>query len=86
MCHSIAKVTRSGSHFDVQDPSYPVYVDTSVILGNTGEYSEEASGFEGLTYLICNPDNDFFPDLDNAPRTGVPALHAPRPGQRALHR
>jgi len=45
-----------------QDPSYPVYVDSSVMMGMTGEY-KEGSGFEGVQYMVCRPENDFFPDL-----------------------
>jgi LL-diaminopimelate aminotransferase len=55
----------------VQDPSYPVYVDTTVMSGNTGEYDPDTSGFDGLQYMICNPDNDFFPDLSKIGKTGV---------------
>jgi len=47
----------------VQDPSYPVYVDSSVIMGMTGEYSAESTGFDGITYMPCRPENNFFPDL-----------------------
>ena len=59
---------------DLQDPSYPVYVDTSVLMGNTGEYNEASSNFDDLTYMACKPDNDFFPDLSKAERTGA---HSP---------
>lgn len=47
----------------VQDPSYPVYVDTSVIQGCTQEYNPESEGFDGIEYMLCNADNGFFPDL-----------------------
>ena len=45
----------------VQDPSYPVYVDGSVIIGAAG--ANDGSGYAGVTYLPCNPENNFFPDL-----------------------
>ena len=45
----------------VQDPSYPVYVDGSVIIGAAG--ANNGSGYAGVTYLPCNPENNFFPDL-----------------------
>lgn len=45
----------------LQDPSYPVYLDTSVMMGMTGEYKE--SGFENVQYMSCNAENNFFPDL-----------------------
>lgn len=35
-----------GTRACVQDPSYPVYVDSSVIIGSTGNYQDE--GFEGI--------------------------------------
>lgn len=45
----------------VQDPAYPVYVDGSVVVGAAGENT--GSGYKGISYLPCTPDNDFFPDL-----------------------
>jgi LL-diaminopimelate aminotransferase len=47
----------------MQDPAYPVYVDSSVIEGATGPYNKDSAGFEGLTYWACSPDNNFFPNL-----------------------
>jgi len=46
----------------VQDPSYPVYVDGSVLAGAAGGWHGE--GYEGITYLPCTAENNFFPDLD----------------------
>jgi LL-diaminopimelate aminotransferase len=43
----------------VQDPAYPVYVDSNVIAGRTG--AAEASGYEGLVYMPCTEKNGFFP-------------------------
>lgn len=37
----------------VQDPAYPVYVDTSIICGQSH-----------IVYMPCLAENDFFPDLD----------------------
>lgn len=53
----------------VQDPSYPVYVDTSVTLGQTDAHN--GSGYEGIAYLPCSPENNFFPDLEKAPKTDL---------------
>lgn len=54
----------------VQDPSYPVYVDGSVIVG-----AASAAGSDGrygkITYLPCRPHNGFMPDLDELPRDGL---------------
>ena len=53
----------------LQDPAYPVYVDSSVIMGMTGNHNGE--NFDGISYLECKPENDFFPDLSTAPRTDI---------------
>lgn len=45
----------------VQNPSYPVYVDGSVIIGATGTVAE--NGYKKITYMPCTPENNFFPDL-----------------------
>lgn len=45
----------------VQDPSYPVYVDGSVLIGAAGGWSGAA--YEGIRYLPCTAENGFFPDL-----------------------
>ena len=55
----------------VQDPSYPVYVDTSVIMGQTGNVNAETGQFEKLVYMKCDKEDDFFPDLATVPRADV---------------
>ncbi len=46
----------------MQDPVYPVYVDTSVMAGRTGEYL--ANGYyDRLVYLPCNAENGFIPEI-----------------------
>ena len=47
----------------VQDPAYPVYVDSNVIFGRTGVAGE--SGYDGLVYMPCTEQNGFFPELPN---------------------
>ncbi len=50
----------------VTDPVYTVYVDTNVMAGRTGEMGDDGM-YEGLTYLKCNADNDFVPQLPSEP-------------------
>lgn len=47
----------------VQDPAYPVYVDGSVLVGAAGAAKTGGSGYDGITYMPCTPENSFFPDL-----------------------
>jgi LL-diaminopimelate aminotransferase len=53
----------------VQDPSYPVYVDGSVLAGAAGGWS--GNGYTGITYLPCTAENNFFPDLDLIPQNSL---------------
>jgi LL-diaminopimelate aminotransferase len=53
----------------VQDPSYPVYVDGSVLVGAAGAW--EDPGYQGIAYLACTEENNFFPDLAGLPRNGL---------------
>ncbi|CAI5531271.1 unnamed protein product [Closterium sp. Naga37s-1] len=70
-----------------QDPSYPAYVDTSVMMGQTGLYVPETQQFGNVTYLRCTPENDFFPDLASAPRTDIIFFCSPNnPTGRAASR
>ncbi len=50
----------------VTDPVYTVYVDTNVMAGRTGEMGDDGM-YEGLTYLKCNADNGFVPELPSEP-------------------
>ncbi|MDA0712138.1 MAG: LL-diaminopimelate aminotransferase [bacterium] len=45
----------------IQDPAYPVYVDSNVIAGRTGLSSN--GQYEGLVYMPCTEENGFFPDV-----------------------
>lgn len=55
----------------VQDPSYPVYVDTSVMMGQTGLINEETSQYDNIVYMPCTAENEFFPDYASLPRADV---------------
>lgn len=51
-----------GSHVSiaVQDPTYPVYLEGSIL-----------HGVENIVFLPCSPENRFFPDLAKTPRTDI---------------
>ncbi len=46
----------------VTDPVYPVYVDTNVMAGRTGN-SDNKGRYAGIVYMPCIPENDFTPEL-----------------------
>ena len=45
----------------ITDPVYPVYVDTNVMAGHTGE-ADEAGAYAKLVYLPCTAENGFVPE------------------------
>jgi LL-diaminopimelate aminotransferase len=46
----------------VQDPAYPVYVDSNVMAGRTGLKNDQGQ-YEGLVYMPCTAENGFFPEI-----------------------
>jgi LL-diaminopimelate aminotransferase len=46
----------------VTDPVYPVYVDTNVMAGHTGEANDKGE-FEGLVYLPITAENNFTAEI-----------------------
>jgi LL-diaminopimelate aminotransferase len=59
----------AGAAIAVQDPSYPVYVDGSVLIGAAGGW--QGGGYAGIVYLPCTAENDYFPDLALLPKNGL---------------
>ena len=53
------------------------YIDSSVIIGRSGNFKEETGKYEKILYLNCGPENHFFPDLSNTPRTDIIFLCSP---------
>ena len=47
----------------VCDPVYPVYVDTNVMAGRTGEYDPARGCFHGIVYMPCREENGFLPEF-----------------------
>jgi LL-diaminopimelate aminotransferase len=46
----------------VTDPVYPVYVDTNVMAGHTGDCNEKGE-YEGLVYLPVTAENNFIAEI-----------------------
>lgn len=59
-CANILDVFGDGNRIAVTDPVYPVYVDTNVMAGHTGE-ADEGGAYAGLTYLRGTAENGFTP-------------------------
>ncbi len=50
----------------IGDPVYPVYLDSNVMAGRTGEFRSDGR-FEGITYLTGTAENGFVPALPECP-------------------
>jgi LL-diaminopimelate aminotransferase len=59
---NILDIFGSGNTIAITDPVYPVYVDTNVMVGNTGE-ADENGAYAGLVYLKCTAENGFVPEI-----------------------
>jgi LL-diaminopimelate aminotransferase len=61
-CGNILDIFGSENTIAVMDPVYPVYVDTNVMAGHTGDPDEQGV-YPGLVYLVCNAENGFVPEI-----------------------
>lgn len=59
---NIQEIFGNDNIIAICDPVYPVYVDTTVMSGKTGECA--ANGYyPGVVYMPCTEENGFVPDL-----------------------
>ncbi|CCQ48769.1 LL-diaminopimelate aminotransferase [Crocosphaera watsonii WH 8501] len=59
---NILDIFGKNNKIAVTDPVYPVYVDTNVMAGNTGENNDKGE-YDGLVYLPISADNNFLADI-----------------------
>jgi len=59
---NILDIFGNGNVIAITDPVYPVYVDTNVMAGNTGD-ADENGAYGGLLYLRCDAANGFVADV-----------------------
>jgi LL-diaminopimelate aminotransferase len=57
-CGNILDIFGDNNTIAVTDPVYPVYVDTNVMAGHTGDANDKGE-YEGLVYLPITAENDF---------------------------
>ena len=65
-CGNIQEIFGLNNKIAIADPVYPVYLDTNVMAGRTGELKSDGH-FDGVVYLPCTAENNFSP--------AVPAEH-----------
>ncbi len=62
-CANIQELFSPDSRIAVCDPVYPVYLDSNVMAGRTGQYQESTGKFDGVIYMPCTAENGFVPEL-----------------------
>ena len=61
-CGNILDIFGDNNSIAVTDPVYPVYVDTNVMAGHTGEVNEKGE-YAGLVYLPITAENNFTAEI-----------------------
>jgi LL-diaminopimelate aminotransferase len=59
---NIQEIFGNNNVIAVGDPVYPVYVDTTVMSGKTGNIDNKGY-YKGIVYMPCNEANNFVPEL-----------------------
>jgi LL-diaminopimelate aminotransferase len=67
---NIQEIFSTDLKIAIPDPVYPVYLDTNVMAGRTGEHSN--GRYDGIVYLEGSRENGFIPDL---PQEGVDLIY-----------
>ncbi len=62
---NIQEIFALQTRIAIPDPVYPVYLDTNVMAGRTGGFTN--GRYEDIHYLESTPANGFIPDLPDAP-------------------
>ena len=60
---NIQEIFSRDSRIAVCDPVYPVYVDTNVMGGRSGDYDSATGLFKNIIYMPCTEANDFAPEF-----------------------
>ncbi|MCR4691117.1 MAG: LL-diaminopimelate aminotransferase [Lachnospiraceae bacterium] len=62
-CGNIQELFATDNRIAVCDPVYPVYVDSNVMAGRTGDYDPTTDRFGNVVYMTCSAENGFVPQL-----------------------
>ena len=61
-CGNIQEIFSLDSKIAIADPVYPVYLDSNVMAGRTGDLKSDGH-FEDVVYLPCTAENNFSPKV-----------------------
>lgn len=62
-CGNIVDIFGINNKVAITDPVYPVYLDTNVMSGRTGNYNSETGKYDKIIYIPATAENNFVPEL-----------------------
>ena len=62
-CGNIVDIFGKDNKVAITDPVYPVYLDTNVMSGRSGNYNEKTGMYENVVYMPVTKENNFVPEL-----------------------
>jgi LL-diaminopimelate aminotransferase len=62
---NIQEIFSADARVAIPDPVYPVYLDTNVMAGRTGDFAD--GRYDGIYYLESTHENGFIPELPKEP-------------------
>ena len=66
-CGNIVDIFCKNNKIAITDPVYPVYIDTNVMSGRSGEYDNQNGTYEKVVYMEVKKENNFVPELPKEP-------------------
>ena len=60
---NIQEIFAQDNRIAVCDPVYPVYIDSNVMAGRTGEYDAATQTWSNVIYMPCTAENNFVPEF-----------------------
>lgn len=66
-CGNIVDIFCKNNRIAITDPVYPVYIDTNVMSGRSGEYDNQNGTYEKVVYMEVKKENNFVPELPKEP-------------------
>ena len=62
-CGNIGDILGIDNTVAITDPVYPVYLDTNVMAGRSGNYNTESGVYENIIYIPATAENNFIPQF-----------------------
>lgn len=62
-CGNIVDIFCKENKVAITDPVYPVYLDTNVMSGRSGNFNKETGKYENVVYMPVTKENNFIPEL-----------------------